>query len=60
MRRFALVLLTAAAIAVPSLALATPASADPLEPLRVINVFVTGDGDVCVTYNNLTTACTYT
>lgn len=60
MRRLALVLLTAAAVAVPTFAAAGTAAADPLEPVRVINVFVTSDGDVCVTYKNLTTACTNT
>jgi hypothetical protein len=34
------------------------AHADPLEPLRVIDVWVNGNGDVCVTYQNLTTVCT--
>ena len=60
MRRLALVLLTAAFVAVPALATAGPAAADPLEPLRVITVFVTSNGDVCVTYKNLTTVCTNT
>ena len=60
MRRLAIVLSAAAAITVPMLATAGAAAADPLEPLRVIDVFVTGDGDVCVTYNDLTTACTNT
>ena len=58
MRRLAVVLTATAALTAPMLATAGAAHADPLEPLRVIDVFVTGDGDVCVTYQNLTTACT--
>lgn len=60
MRRLAFVLLTAAALAIPTLATAGTASADPLEPVRVIDVFVNGNGEVCVTYKNLTTVCTNT
>ena len=56
MRRTAPVLLSAAALAV--VGLAGPAAADPLEPLRVVDVVVTGDGDVCVTYDDLSTVCT--
>lgn len=57
MRRFAVVLSVAAAVTVP---MVSTAAADPLEPLKVIDVFVTGDGDVCVTYNDLSTVCTNT
>lgn len=58
MRRLALVLLTATALCAPALAAASPAAADPLEPVRIVKVFVTGDGDVCVTYRDLSTICT--
>lgn len=58
MRRLAVVLATTAAMTIPMLATAGAASADPFEPLRVIDVFIDDDGNVCVTYNNLTTACT--
>jgi hypothetical protein len=57
-RRLALVLAATAAMTVPMLVTAGAASADPLEPLRVINVWVNSHGDVCVTYKNLTTVCT--
>ena len=57
MRRLAVVLSVAAAVTVP---MVSAAAADPLEPLRVIDVFVTGDGDVCVTYDDLSTVCTNT
>lgn len=58
MRRLFLALLTAAAVAVPVLGLAAPAAADPLEPVRVVQVFVTGDGQVCATYRDGSTICT--
>ena len=58
MRRLVTVLAATAALSAPMLAAAGAAHADPLEPLRVIDVWVNDRGDVCVTYQNLTTACT--
>jgi hypothetical protein len=54
-RRLALVLAATAAITVPMLATAGAASADPLP---AFHVWVNSQGDVCVTYNYLTTVCT--
>ena len=55
MRRLALVLAATAAMTVPMLATAGSASADPLPAVKV---WVNSQGDVCVTYQYLTTVCT--
>jgi hypothetical protein len=60
-RRLALVLTATAALTVPLLATAGAASADPLpHPNPAIQVWTTSSGDVCVTYQYLTTVCTNT
>ena len=59
MRRLALVLTATAALTVPMLAAAGAASADPIpHPNPAIDVWTTDDGEVCVTYQYLTTVCT--
>jgi hypothetical protein len=53
-RRLALILAATAAM-IPMLAGAASASADPLP---AFDVWVNSNGDVCVTYQYLTTVCT--
>lgn len=56
MHRFSLVVAAVVTATVPLLA--GTAAAAPPDPLEKVDVFVRGDGSVCVTYDDLTTICT--
>ncbi|MDP3712585.1 MAG: hypothetical protein Q8R60_08890 [Mycobacteriales bacterium] len=56
MRRLSLALVVGATAVAPLLA--TSAAAAPPDPLEKVDVFVRGDGSVCVTYDDLSTVCT--